>query len=134
MSEFKFTMPIQPRYADFDMLGHLNNATYLTYFEVARLHYFYTIGWRLKDVSNVVARMEIDFLAPVLPQTEVSCSIKTTELGGKSFKMAYQLQSAGGATVFSRGQSVQVCIDRATGKAISLPAHIRKLITAYEGL
>ncbi|HHL53138.1 MAG TPA: acyl-CoA thioesterase, partial [Flammeovirgaceae bacterium] len=72
MSEFKFTMPIQPRYADFDMLGHLNNATYLTYFEVARLHYFYTIGWRLKDVSNVVARMEIDFLAPVLPQTEVT--------------------------------------------------------------
>ena len=32
-------MPIQIRWRDLDALGHVNNAVYLTYFELARLAY-----------------------------------------------------------------------------------------------
>ncbi len=127
-------MPIQPRYADFDMLGHLNNASYVTYFEVARLHYFYEIGWSLEDVSNVVAHFTIDFLIPVMPHTEIICAIKTLSLGGKSFKMQYELQSKDGQVSYSKATSVQVCIDKHTGKAIAMPDNIRALLTSYEKL
>ena len=134
MSDYKFSIPIQPRYADFDMLGHLNNANYVTYYEVARLHYFYDLGWTLKDISNVVAHFDIDFLVPIIPKSKVVCSIKTISLGTKSFQMQYELNSEDGTTCFSHAHSVQVCIDRNNGKAILIPDDIRELLTKYDRL
>jgi acyl-CoA thioester hydrolase len=134
MNSFKFKIPIQPRYADFDMLGHLNNATYVTYFEVARIQYFLKIGWTLEDVSNVVAHLDIDFLVPVLPHTDVACGVKTISLGVKSFQMQYELTSPDLTVCFSRAHSVQVCIDKKKGKAMEMPANIRQLLVKYEGL
>lgn len=31
---------IQVRFADLDVMGHVNNSVYLSYFEMARVHYF----------------------------------------------------------------------------------------------
>jgi acyl-CoA thioester hydrolase len=132
MSDFKFSILIQQRYADFDMLGHLNNATYVTYYEVARIHYFSDLGWPLKDATNVVAHFDIDFLIPILPDSKVLCSIKTISLGSKSFQMQYSLTSADGSSLFSRAHSVQVCIDRNNGKAIIIPANVRELLSKYD--
>jgi len=134
MTDFNFSMPIQPRYADFDMLGHLNNATYLTYFELARLNYFKEIGWQVKDVSNVVAHFNIDFLLPILPNTDVICAVKTTSLGNKSFKMEYELASANKEFLYSIGHSVQVCFDKKTATPINIPQNIRQLIATYDKL
>jgi acyl-CoA thioester hydrolase len=39
MPSFKFSTHIEVRFRDLDALGHVNNAVYLTYFEIARLHY-----------------------------------------------------------------------------------------------
>jgi acyl-CoA thioester hydrolase len=134
MSDFNFSIPIQPRYTDFDMLGHLNNATYVTYFEVARLHYFMAIGWTLKDVSNVVAHIDIDFLLPVLPGDKVKCGIKTISLGTKSFQMHYELLSVDNKKCYAHANSVQVCIDKKEGKAILMPQNIRSMLTNFEKL
>ena len=134
MTDFKFSLPIQPRYADFDMLGHLNNATYVTYYEVARLNYFYEIGWTLKDATNVVAHFDIDFLLPILPDSNVLCSIKTISLGSKSFQMQYALTSLDGSIIFSRAHSVQVSIDKKNGKAILIPDNVRGLLAKYESI
>jgi acyl-CoA thioester hydrolase len=134
MTDFKFSLPIQPRYADFDMLGHLNNATYVTYYEVARLNYFYEIGWTLKDATNVVAHFDIDFLLPILPDSKVLCSIKTISLGSKSFQMQYALTSLEGSIIFSRAHSVQVSIDKNNGKAILIPDNVRELLSKYESI
>ena len=134
MADYNFSIPIQPRYADFDMLGHLNNANYVTYYEVARLHYFYDLGWTLKDISNVVAHFDIDFLVPIVPKSKVVCSIKTISLGSKSFQMQYELKSEDGETCFSRAHSVQVCIDKNSSKAITIPDDIRELLSKYDGL
>ena len=40
MPPFKFSTHIEVRFRDLDALGHVNNAVYLTYFEIARLHYW----------------------------------------------------------------------------------------------
>jgi len=134
VSNFKFTTQIQPRYGDFDMLGHLNNASYMVYFELARIEYFHQVGWSLNDISNVVAHFDIDFLIPVLPYTAITCSVKTISLGSKSFQMQYELNSEQGNVCHCRAHSVQVCIDKKNGKAIHLPGNIRDILTNFEGL
>ena len=39
---------LETRYADYDTKGHVNNAVYLTYFEVARVEYYRAFkAWKL---------------------------------------------------------------------------------------
>ena len=40
MTQFKQKTPVQIRFKDIDMMGHVNNANFITYFELARLTYF----------------------------------------------------------------------------------------------
>lgn len=134
MSDCKFFTPIQIRYADFDMLGHINNATYVTYFEVARLYYFMEIGWTLEDVSSVIAHFDIDYLLPIMPGDKIICGIRTSSLGSKSFQMHYELWSADKQKCYAKANSTQVCFDKHTGKSAHIPDHIRELIANYDAL
>ena len=43
MAPYKFSTTIEVRFKDVDSLGHVNNAVYLTYFEIARFHYWKTL-------------------------------------------------------------------------------------------
>lgn len=132
MTDFKFTVPIQIRYSDYDMLGHINNATIITYIEVARLYYFLEIGWTLEDVSNVVAHLDIDFLAPILPGNKVSCRVKTVSIGSKSFQMQYELYSPKDDIIFAKAHTVQVCFEKKNGKTVQIPDRIHALIKKFE--
>ena len=116
------------------MLGHLNNAIYVTYYEVARIQYFYEIGWQLTDVSNVVAHLEIDFLKPVVPKDEIVVRIRTARLGVKSFVMEYEIVSKDGSIIYNKASSTQVCFNKSDGKPVPIPDHIRDLLTSYEKL
>jgi acyl-CoA thioester hydrolase len=132
MTDFRYSTPIQIRYSDFDMLGHINNATFVTYIEVARLYYFIEIGWTLEDVSNVVAHLDLDFSTPILPGNKVNCRVKTTSIGSKSFQMNYELYSPEDDVIFAKGHSVQVCFEKKSGKTVAIPGHIRELINNFE--
>lgn len=132
MADYRFSFPLQVRYSDFDMLGHINNATFVTYLETARIYYYMKIGWSLKDISNVVAHLDIDFFKPILPGQQVHCRVKTTSLGSKSFQMQYELYSEEDDIIFAKAHSVQVCFDKHTGKTVVMPDHIQELIRNFE--
>ena len=134
MSQFNFETPIQIRFGDFDKLGHLNNAVYLTYYETARIHYFQHIGWELHDVSNVVASFKMDFLLPVVPLDEIVVKLRTSRLGNKSFDMEYELVSPSGDTLYNRGTSTQVCFTKSNGKTATIPEDIRQKLIKFENL
>lgn len=134
MSEFKFSTPIQKRFSDFDMLGHLNNAVYITYLETARVEYYKTIGWDLKKIGSAVAHIDLDFLIPVLPYDEIVCQVKTTSLGTTSFSMEYSITSDNNKKVHCSASVVMVYIDKETGKPTNLPTTIRKLFSNFEGI
>ncbi|MEN8248882.1 MAG: thioesterase family protein [Bacteroidota bacterium] len=134
MSDYRFSTPIQMRYSDFDMLGHLNNAAYITYFETARIEYYKTIGWDLKEIGSAVAHIDIDFLIPVLAFDKIQCHVKTTSLGNTSFKMDYEITSNNGNTIHCKSSTVMVYIDKTTGKANKIPTRVRELFSKYEEL
>ena len=60
---------IQIRYADLDALGHVNNSNYLTYFEIARVHYFNELlgkDWDWRNEGMILANSSLEFLKPLL--------------------------------------------------------------------
>lgn len=54
------------RWVDVDALGHVYHATYLTLLDEARSRYLSALGVH-RPSDHVVARVEVDYLAPVGP-------------------------------------------------------------------
>ncbi|MXR19485.1 acyl-CoA thioesterase [Halobacterium bonnevillei] len=120
MTEFGFTHTVDVRYQDYDMLGHVNNAVYLTYLEDARSAYFAErLGLSFGDIDMVVAHLEVDFRAPVKDADEVDVAIAVTDVGDTSFTMGYEVRD--GDTVALEGESVQVTVDPETGESRPIP-------------
>jgi acyl-CoA thioester hydrolase len=127
---FPVVVPIQVRFRDLDALGHVNNAVYLTYLEVARAAYFSRLepDWVGKG-HFILARAEVDFLRPILLQDPVEVGVRVVRLGRSSFDMEYLVLAAGEEA--ARGKTVQVWLEG--GRPAPLPQEVRARIAELEG-
>jgi acyl-CoA thioester hydrolase len=118
------------RFRDLDAMGHVNNAVFLTYIESARVAYLQELGAAatLEDMSIIVARIEIDFRAPVGFGEEVEISVHASRFGAKSFDLDYVLRV--GAQVAAEAKSVLVSYDYARGEPVELPDEWREKLAA----
>lgn len=137
---FKFKRPVQIRFRDLDALGHVNNAVYITYFEMAREGYVKAIKLASDDSAPaakrfpfIIAEVSCTFLAPVTPEADLYVHLRTSRLGNSSFDFEYLLVDEAANRLMARGKSVQVSYDYETRKPVRLPDEVRKLIEEYEG-
>jgi acyl-CoA thioester hydrolase len=118
------------RFRDLDPMGHVNNAVFLTYIEQARVAFLAEVGavTELEEMNMIVARIEIDFKAPVRLGQEVEISVRASRFGTKSFDLDYVLRVDD--DVVAEAKSVQVAYDYGRREAIALPAEWREKLTA----
>ena len=118
------------RFRDLDPMGHVNNAVFLTYIEQARVAFFAEAGAAtgLEDMNMIVARVEIDFKAPVRLGQEVEISVRASRFGTKSFDLDYELRVDG--DLVAEAKSVQVAYDYERREPVPLPADWREKLTA----
>jgi acyl-CoA thioester hydrolase len=131
---FRVRCPVEVRFRDCDPMGHVNNAVYLTYLELARFAYWKAaqIARLAGEVSYIIARVEIDFRSSALPEEVLDVAVSVTGLGRTSFTMAFEIRGPEGRLV-ATAKSVQVAYEYATEKKIPLPDAIRKRIVEFEG-
>lgn len=123
--ELKFRVP----FGDVDMMRHVNNAKYLTYFETART------GLLLQSFGNfpqgrlgvIIARAEIDFKIPAKWNDELTVKVRPISLGNKSFVYEYEVSNQDGEIV-ATGKTVQVAYDYAKGSSIPVPEQARSIL------
>jgi acyl-CoA thioester hydrolase len=118
------------RFRDLDALGHVNNAVFLTYIESARVAFLVDLGaaTSLEDMSIIVARIEIDFRAPVGFGEEVEIAVRASRFGDKSFDLDYELRVAG--QVVAEAKSVLVGFDYEKGETVAIPDEWRERLAA----
>ena len=118
------------RFRDIDAKGHVNNAVYLTYMESARIAFFVNVGTitGVDDLSIIVARIEIDFRAPLELGETVEISVRAARFGTKSFDLEYELR-AGGRLV-AEAKSVCVGYDYESGETVPIPETWREQLAA----
>jgi acyl-CoA thioester hydrolase len=102
----------------------------LTYIESARVAFLHHLGaaTSLEDMSIIVARIEIDFRAPVGFGDQVDISVRASRFGGKSFDLDHELRV--GDTVVAEAKSVLVAYDYGKGEAVELPNDWREKLAA----
>jgi acyl-CoA thioester hydrolase len=119
----KFEAKVEIRFADIDAMGHVNNATYFTYFEQARMSFFRAkIGknWNWETDGLIVARNEIDYKKPVLLQDDMSILLWVDQVGTKSFTVCYEVMV--GETLCANGKSVLVAFNHHLRQTQEIPS------------
>jgi acyl-CoA thioester hydrolase len=128
MKPFKHTTPIQIRFKDIDMMGHVNNANYITYFELARLTYFdalkdegVTIDWVNEGV--ILAKIEMEYKQPILLEDKAFVTTWVSRIGSKSFDMTCSIvRIVDGVEIeAARGLAVIVCFNYKANETIAIP-------------
>jgi len=137
--DFKHKIPIQIRFADIDRLNHVNNACYLSFFELGRVYYFNeilgnAINWNEKGF--VLARTEINHLEPIFLTDEVYCYSKVTKIGTKSLTINNQIckkNHLGDFIECANGLGILVAMDYISQQSIMIPELWKKRIEKFEG-
>ena len=118
------------RFRDLDPMGHVNNAVFLTYIESARAAFLQHLGavQTLEDLAIIVARIEIDFRAPVRFGDEVEISVRVSRFGDKSFDLEHELRV--GDTLAAEAKTVLVTYDYERREPVAIPAAWREKLAA----
>jgi acyl-CoA thioester hydrolase len=125
-----FSAPIEVRFADLDAYGHVNNATYFTYLEVARTKLFLErfLHFMHRGLLFLVVRAECEYRKPIEFPAPVIVTLTVDRLGNSSFDLDYLLHDDAGTT-YATARTVMVCFDRTLGRAVSLPEEFKTLLT-----
>jgi acyl-CoA thioester hydrolase len=136
---FKHKIDIMVRFSDLDALGHVNNATYLSYIQDARISYFNRILNRKTDdlkYNAIIARIEIDYKNQISLGDKVTVYTKYTAVGEKSCNVeSVVVVNKGDEDIIAANcLSVLVSFDYQLGVATPIPGKWRKAIEEYEGI
>lgn len=140
MTGFRHRIHIQVRFKDVDMMGHINNAEYFSYVELARLKYFDEVIGESSDWHDqhglIMAHFEIDFRSAGKFDDNIFIYTRCSKLGKKSFDLQWIIvrENSGGEDIIAEGKTVIACYDYHSGKTIEIPMERRLLLQEYENL
>ena len=132
---FRHKTPIQLRFSDVDLFGHVNNTVFFSLYDLAKAEYFKAV---LNDmpmkfgVSAVVANINAYFIHPVHFDDDIVIETSVARLGRKSFIVSQQAVNAKTNSVVSICRTTMVCYSAKMNDSIEIPEIIRKRITEYE--
>ena len=132
----RFTTDIQMRFRDIDGMGHVNNAVYLSYTELARTQFYMKQARKkaLEDIDFILAHVDIDFESQAVWGDEIQVTAWPSKIGTSSFTLTYEVSEKRSGRVLARAKSVQVSYDYENKKSKPIPSEFRKLLEeALEG-
>lgn len=135
---FKVTTDIQLRFRDTDMLGHVNNAVFLSWMELGRMAYTEAV---LPDIDwsrtgFILAHVSIDYVEPVFLNDKVRVYIRCSRIGSKSLDLDILITKtdAKGERPTAKGKNVIVAFDYKANLSVAIPDDWRKRVGEWEGL
>jgi acyl-CoA thioester hydrolase len=133
---------VEVRLSDTDAMGHVNNAKYLTYCEMARIRYWTDVtgepiapGHEGAE-SLILAEARITYRAPVFHGERVTVETRATRLGRSSFVLEHRLTAQmpdQTSRLVATSESVMVRYDYATERPTPLGPAFVAAIERYEG-
>lgn len=136
-----FRMPMELRWRDLDAFNHVNNSSFLTFLEEARIRWFDSLGteWVTDMIAPLLAAVQINYRQPIPYPSNVVVELFAERVGNTSLTIGHrilrQAQSqpptrSGGerpedVPLYADGHVVMVWIDRASGRPIPLPELVR---------
>lgn len=136
--QFRFSTTINVRFGDMDAMGHVNNATYLTYFEQARVEYYIHLFGRkveeMREQSFIIAEATVKFRAPAVGGDRLQVFARISRMGVKSFDLEYRIVNAETRQLIAEGTTVQVMYDYERRVTLPIPDTMKEVVETFEGI
>ncbi len=115
--------PLATRYADYDTAGHVNNASYLTYFEIARQRAWTDVLGQPDAPDFIVAEAAVRYMSPAKLGEPLDIEMTTSEVRTKAWVWTYRITS--GERLVAEGRTTQVMYDYAAARSIPIRDDVR---------
>ena len=118
---------LRVRYAEIDAQGHVNNAVYLSYFEVGRVEWLRAAGLSYRELEErgygiVVVEVLAHYRRAAFFDDELTLRTELADLSRASMRFEYVVSRDGELLV--TGHTRHACVDLATGKPIRVPEEV----------
>jgi acyl-CoA thioester hydrolase len=139
---FSHEVVIEVRFADTDGMRHVNNATYLTYCEIARLRYWTDVtGERFSEGNDgaeslILAEARITYRDQTQYGETVAVQSRATRIGTSSFTLQHRLTAGfpgDPRRLVAVSESVLVRFDYATERPVALTPDLIEALETFEG-
>ena len=142
--DFAHRHPVEVRLADTDAMGHVNNARYLTYVEIARVAYYETvtgnalpIGVHGAEEGMILAEIRMTYRSPAFYGETLTVETRVERIGRSSFGMVHRITAPdsryGSARLVAVADSTLVSYDYQQECPIPVPEEWRTAFETYEG-
>ena len=116
---------LETRYADYDTKGHVNNAVYLVYFEIARTRAWIDAVGGPPDAPFILAEATVRFVRPGMIGMPLDIEVTTSDVRTKAWVWRYRIVDARDDELIAEGQTVQVMYDYDARRSVPIPDDVR---------
>ena len=130
-------VPLSVRWRDLDAFNHVNNSTFLSYLEEARLRWMVTLPgeWIDDNVAPVVAASHVNYRRPIAWPGELIVELFVERLGTSSLTIGHRILARDDASIlYADGNVVMVWIDKQRGQPAPLPNAVRNAFRQPDGV
>ncbi len=142
--DFAHRHDVEVRLSDTDAMGHVNNARYLTYVEIARVAYYeqvtgnpLPIGVHGAEEGMILAEIRMTYRSPAFYGETLTVETRVDRIGTTSFGMVHRITAPesryGPARLVAVADSVLVSYDYPDEHPIPVPDVWRTAMAEYEG-
>ncbi len=141
---FNCRRDVEVRFADTDAMGHVNNAAYLTYCEIARAAYYEQVtgrplplGVHGAEEGMILAEVRVTYRSPSFYGEILTVETRVRSIGSSSFAMEHRITAPesryGAARLVAVADSILVSYDYAAERPIPVPAELAAAMERFEG-
>ncbi|MGA7328984.1 MAG: thioesterase family protein [Rhodomicrobium sp.] len=130
-SSYPVHRPIQTRWMDNDVYGHVNNVTYYSYFDTAVNGYLIEKGAldiEKSPVIGLVVETACRYSAPVTFPDTLTAGIRVARLGTSSVHYEIGIFRNGEDEAAAEGHFIHVYVGRETRRPVPLPEALRAVL------
>ena len=136
MDDFTFSTTVRVRFADTDAQGIAHNASYLVWFEVARVEYLreFAGGYQaLRDtgIEALVLESHCRYVQPAVFDDVLHIRARCVGLRGARFRYEYAVVRDDGA-LLADGYTEHACVDAGTLRPTRVPDWLSSAVAAAE--
>lgn len=135
-SSFKHRIDLHMRFNDIDILGHLNNTVYFSYYDTGKAYYLEAVAkgdMNWQRVEQVIANVDCSFIVPIYFGEDIEILTRCEHVGHKSMTLLQMLVGKHDMQIKSICRTIMVSIDPDTKQSRPVPDKWRNGIAEYEG-
>ena len=130
------TLPLQIRFNDVDMMGHINNAVIMEFFDLGKSQYFAAAGIPVTpeegDFTVMVVHIEVDFHSQIHWHDQIAVTSCVSNCGNKSLRVKQQIIDTVTGKPYATCSTVMSGYSRCAAASAVIPEEIKTRVQRYD--